>query len=65
MAYPSHYHAACNALIDGREERARAALAYALRCYRRAGQRHEAREMLGHAAWVGFPVRLRPNGRYR
>lgn len=68
MAYTALYHAAVNALIQGdpmRPTRARLAVSRLLRSYRRQGKRREAVLFAGHAANIGWPLRKRPNGRYR
>ena len=57
MAYPAFYHNAVAAIIDGCLPRARIALANALRQYRKLGRRQEARELLRHAIWVGYPTK--------
>lgn len=64
MNYPQHYHATCAALVKGDVKEARVKLAFSIRAYRRAGERHQARDILAHANWVGFPCRRRPNGHY-
>lgn len=63
--YPKHYHAAVTAVIDGSIDRARDKLARSLRLFRADGDRGRAIDLLHHAAWIGFPIRVRPNGRYR
>ena len=65
MTYPRHHHQTCNALIAGNVPRARAALARSLRAFRAAGEHDRARSILAHAAWISFPLRIRPDGRYR
>lgn len=62
MTYPAHYHAAVNALVRDSGD-ARRKLARSLRLYRQAGERTKARDLLHHAAWLGYPVRRRPSGR--
>lgn len=53
------------ALIAGQWTAARVALAYHVRRFRHDGRRDLARSLLDYAAWISYPVRLRPNGRYR
>lgn len=64
MVYPAYYHAAINALIQGDEAPARRTLANSIRAYRRIGNRDAARALFNHAAHIGWPIKLRPNGRY-
>jgi hypothetical protein len=63
--YPAHYHTTINALIAGNTKPARVALARSLRVFRAQGKPGHARELRSYTAWIGFPARKRPNGRYR
>ena len=49
------FAAACN--------KARAALAYSLRSYRRAGNAARAKWLLSHAYFVGMPSKMREGGK--
>jgi len=53
--YPTHYHAACNATING-GQRARDVVARSARLYRRAGDRDGAREIVRHCHWIGLDL---------
>ena len=56
--YPSYYHAALNAVIDGSDQkRARQLVAVCLRRYRYLGLHATARQFLRHITWVGYPMK--------
>ena len=68
-SYPDCYHLAVNAIIldiyREHTEHSRRTLAKAIRHYRCNVSRSAGREMYGYAEYLGFPIRLRENGRWK
>ena len=64
--YPEIYHAACNGLVQRPHKAStRQSVARCIRFYRRAADRAMVEHCLSHFAFIGWPLRIRPNGRYR
>ena len=53
-----------NALLERNITTSRAILARHTRIFRAKGRRDLARDLIGYAAWICYPLRRRPNGRY-
>ena len=64
MDYPAHYHKALGALISHPwHPETRRLLATSLRQFRAAGEHEQAIALRNHVDYMGWPIRIRPNGR--